>query len=420
MRPSVRAATLFKGVGRLSAAFWRTLQLGTSDQTLLVAGDSTGNGYDEWVHRLLVDIEPRLASHFIDYYLYDDATKAHILTALLGRTSTFSVMTDTFNRADGALGTVSSGGQSWAANSWTIASNRATPNAPSSALTVASPLAGTSFKFVGRLAAPSAGDYRAYFLEGSGRYIFVSVRSAGNIDIFMHNGTTGSVIGTMASLGTVEGQDYNLTVVKDGLNIYVEYNGRELVATLSQAQEDALTGRQCYLTSVSSVTGHSWDSCSIGAAAKPARRLRVRNGSVSGTGFTYHTTNIATIIPERPDFAFVSLGHNESSSPSDFVAAYATYVAALRAQAGGDPVPVAAVIQNPQTLPAATVAAHGGRMVALKGAAPSQCWDHIDAYDAFNADPGGLSLLVNSTDGIHPIAAGNALWEATTAARMGI
>lgn len=410
------------GVPALARAFWASLLLGTSDLTLLVAGDSTGNGFDEWVHRLLVDMEDSQSSHYIDYYLYDDATKAYILTALLGRTSTYGVMTDTFDRADGALGTTSSGGQTWAANSWTIASNRAVPNATSSNLTVSSSLASTSFKFEGVLADPTTGDYRVYFCNGSGRYVAVFVNASGSVSIFHHDGTTGSTIKSMSSLGTSNGVDFTLRVVKDGLDIYVEYNGREMVGTLTQPQEDALTGRQCYITSVTSVTGHSWASYSVGNLVKPSRRLKVRNGSVSGAGFTYHTTNIATLIPERPDFAFVSLGHNESSSPATFTAAYATYVAAARSQAGGAEVPIASVIQNPQIAPrtAQNIADHAGRMLALKAVCPAQQWDRVDVYDAFNNDPGGLALLIDGADGIHPITAGNVLWEATTAARMGI
>lgn len=421
--PYLLTPALGKGVGvpRLAAAFKAQLDSAASDQVLAVLGDSTGNGTDEWVYLLTQVLEAGATTHYIDHYLYDDATKAYVLTALLGRQSTFSNMTDAFTRPDGALGTTSSGGQVWKANTWTIASNIAYPSSTSAYLEINAPLAASSFKIQADLKYSTTGDYRIYALDGSSKYLFFALNGAGSVSVFLQDGVSPGVVATMAALGLSAGQFYTMTIVKDSLNIWVHINGRQMVVALTSAQDARLTGRSVGFNSVSSITGHAWDNIKVGGITKPSNKLTIRNGSVSGTGFTYHATNIATLVPERPDFAFVSLGHNETAkAPAAFMAAYDTYVAALRTQAGGAPIPIAAVVQNPQMSPAANVAAHAANMLALKAGCPSRGLDRIDVYDAFNASPLGLSALIDNSDGVHPIPAGSALWEATTAARMGL
>lgn len=409
------------GPPALAAAFKDKMGAANSDLVMSVLGDSTGNATDEWVYLLNKAIEAQIAGYYTDYYLYNDATKAYLLQALLGRASTFSLMTDTFDRADGALGTTGSGGQTWAANTWTIASGRAIPNAPSAVLAPAGSLASSSFKFEAKIAYATAGDYRFYFLNGSSKYIFVAVRGNNSIEVYYNIGAGNVAWFTVATPAMVAGTDYVLTIVKDGLNMWVDINGRQNVGTLSQAQDDALTGRAINVQAVTAVTGMSIDYMKVGGVTKPARKLTMRNGSISGTGFTYHTTNIATIIPEKPDIAFISLGHNETARPpASFMSAYDTYVGAVRSQAGDGALPIVAVIQNPEMSPAVGVAGQAANMEALRDGAASRGFDRVNVYGAFNSSPSGLAALIDNTDGVHPIPPGSMLWEATVAGRMGL
>jgi hypothetical protein len=403
------------GIPALAQAFKSALFAGGSDKVLSFLGDSTGNATDEHFYLLTTAMEAADATHYIDYYLYDDTTKAHILNALLGRQSTFSLMQETFTRADGAVGTTSSGGQTWAANSWTISSNKAVPNATSSFLTASSTLSSTSAKVKVDVTYSATGDYRVYLFDQSSINIIVAVQAIGAVSV-LYNNAGSTTLGSMNSLGLSAGTPYTLTIVKDGLQIYVELNGRQLVCSLTSGQDSALVGRSVKFTSVTSIVGHAYDNIYIGNITKPANKLTVRNASVSGTGFSYHTTNIATEIPETPDLVVISLGHNETSTPSQFVLDYQTFVAAVRTQASAAQLPIVAEIQNARTDASAT--AHANRMAALKSACPSNHWDRIDAFAAFTNYAGGLAALIQG-DGIHPNTTGSILWEQTDQARFG-
>ncbi len=437
MLPSDVAGVLgLANIPALAQAFKASLLAGGSDKVLTLLGDSTGNGPDEHFYLLTLALESADPSHYIDYYLYDDTTKAHLLTALLGRTSTYGVMQETFARADGAVGTTSSGGQSWAANSWNITGGVAVPTATSAALLSSSALSTSSFKLKADIKFPTVSGHahRIYALtsgSSTAKYVAVFLDGVGSFSIVCNDGTGAVTLASAGALGLTNGNMYTITVVKDGLKVWAQISGpdqatnggpRSIVGTLTSAQEAAITGRNVLFLTVGSTADQALDNVNIGDLIKPANRLLVRNASISGTGFSYHTTNIATTIPEKPDLAVISLGHNESSTPSQFISDYQTYVAAVRSQAGSASLPIVSEIQNPRLDPnaAGLAADHAARMTALRAACPTNHWDRIDAFAAFAASPLGLAALLN-VDNIHPNPLqGSPLWYQTDKARFGL
>lgn len=412
----------------LALAFKNALFAGGSDKTLHFYGDSTGNGQDEHFYLLVKALEANDLTHYIDYYLYNYPNSfAYIPMALLGRQSTYSIMQENFGRADGSVGTTSSGGQTWSANTWNISSGLGVPAATSNFLTTASALSSTSYKIQFDLKFPTSGSMRVYTLNTT-KYLMFDISSVGAITANYFDGTTSTQIMSIAALGTTAGNMYTVLIVKDGLNVYVQIDGadlatiggpRQLVGTLTSGQDSALTGRNVQFTAVASITGQAIDNIFVGNVTKPANRLLVRNASVSGTGFAFHETNIATEIPETPDLAVISLGMNEVTAPSQFVLDYATYVADIRAQAGAN-VQIVAEIQNPRNDAAPAPANMDARMAALYAACPQYGWDRIDAHGAFEASQLGIPALLDA-DGVHPNPLfGSPLWLATDRARFGV
>src|SRR5688572_7283637 len=109
------------------------LNAGQADITMVWLADSTFNAATEPVRLLDPEWAAAYPNYMVRNALYYDTTdiygasaagvtvNARLTNDIVGT----ALFTDTFDRADGDLGTASSGGQTWAANTWDIAGNSA-------------------------------------------------------------------------------------------------------------------------------------------------------------------------------------------------------------------------------------------------------------------------------------------------------
>lgn len=160
-------------------------------------------------------------------------------------------------------------------------------------------------------------------------------------------------------------------------------------------------------TTLTDYTGNVWTL--IGAPARAGDlTLSFYNGSVAGENVAYanDATRFPKLTPFPADVAMISYGHNESGIT---YTGYATLTAALIAK--WSTVGIVPVLQNPQSTAgrtAAQISAHAMRLDLVATTAALSRWPVIDAYRAFIDSGGDLTVLI--PDGLHPTAAGQALW----------
>lgn len=412
-------------VPALAQAFLAQLRTGASDAILNIQSDSTGDSVTssvliKWPYYFAQALAAQELTHYIDFYYFNGSTFLYELKGLLGRTSPFAAMQDTFARADGALGTTSSGGQTWSANTYLISGGKAVPSVTSDQLVPAAALATSSIVLQVDLGIPTAGTQRTYFQCDAGRTMYFQINlDATNFAVFLSTASNPTQIYAKVH-GLSGGSTASLKVTKDGLNVYIEFPGVQFFYTMSPADEATLTGRTVRFLSATAITGHSYDNVYIGDATKPARKLTIQNGAVSGSSMQYHRTNVATLIPVKPDLLINSLGHNDTGlAPSAFQAAYITTIQTYRTQAGDANLPILATIQNPRT--DANAAAHAANMATIRPMCVSNRWDCVDAFNPFLASPLWAGGTLLQGDGIHPSTIGyQTIWEPAVAARFGL
>jgi lysophospholipase L1-like esterase len=152
----------------------------------------------------------------------------------------------------------------------------------------------------------------------------------------------------------------------------------------------------------------------LGAGVAGGPTLTIYNGSVPGTKVAYATdaTRFAKLTAHVSDLYVINYSHNEGAATT--YPSYVTLTSALHAEhpAAG----IVPVLQNPEHTSgtsgktAQQVAAHEERIQIIRTLAGENRWPVIDAYSAFRADGRPLTVLV--PDGVHPTAAGHAIWAA--------
>ncbi|MBL7262283.1 SGNH/GDSL hydrolase family protein [Paractinoplanes lichenicola] len=137
--------------------------------------------------------------------------------------------------------------------------------------------------------------------------------------------------------------------------------------------------------------------------------LSFYNGSVGGAkaGYPLQGNRFGKMTAQGGDLFLLSYSHNEGRAT-----AYPTYERLADRVAALWPSPdVVPVLQNPEGSPlkgSLERYAHNVRLRGIKGLADEYGWTTIDAHRQFATDKRPLKSLV--PDGIHPNAAGQALW----------
>jgi hypothetical protein len=149
----------------------------------------------------------------------------------------------------------------------------------------------------------------------------------------------------------------------------------------------------------------------LGAGAASGPTLTIYNASVPGTkaGYATDATRFAKLTAHASDLYVVSYSHNEGAATT-----YPSYPALTSAlQAKHPAAGIVPVLQNPENAAGKTaqqIAAHDQRIQIIRTLAGENRWPVIDAYSAFRADGRPQATLV--PDGVHPSAAGHAIWAA--------
>lgn len=170
-------------------------------------------------------------------------------------------------------------------------------------------------------------------------------------------------------------------------------------------------------STIPSVTTETWTLLSA-AAVLGAPQVTVLNGSVPGMTLSYSNdaTRFPKLTPLESALAFINYGHNDSASAT-LTADYKTLADAIVAKYPTSG--IVAVTQNPQTAPrtATQIANQVRAMGRVRSLAGAQKWLIIDAFRAIT-DAGGGSTYVNAADGVHTTPAGSNLWSATAVAAL--
>lgn len=407
--------------GALLAAFRNIIAAGISDASLLILADSTSNANEEWVRLLDSEWAAYAPDYMVRNALYVDSAGAYGSGSLGARLTNnepgTALFQEDFNRADGAVGTTTMGGQSWTANDWTISSGKATQTA--SFLTMAAAI-GTD-KYIAeanvQYGANATENPRCYVeFANSSNAVLVSMAANGVFSIvYLPGSVVLAQVGTGSALSNGENLDFKITV--DGTWVQAECRGYTITGILSSAQRAALTGNKVTFYSAASAGSPEtkWDNIRI-SAILPQRRLDVRNAAHPGADTAYHIAEIAatagTSVIGTANLAIINLGHNEEADDvATFQGNMDSLVTALRGEQAG--IPVVIMMENPEIAPAANAAAHNARQESLPAYARSRGYDLINAYSGF--DTANLE-----SDGVHPTPTGSIYIKNRAKAAFGI
>lgn len=417
-------------VGR--AALTAKLTANAADVSFGVLGTSIGNASTEWV-RLLDPYYAAFASNYlVRNQLYYDAgsvyaspllgqgENARITGATLG-TSRFA---DTFNRADGVIGT-SSGGQSYGTvTSYSISSNKVIQTSFSNQINPASGMPNDKhvteidFNF-----GNNAGDgMRLYELfTSTSACVYLGIAITGVVSLVYQPGVV-----TFLSVDTgadfVNGDSIHVKLVVDGnlLQGEVTRGGTTSVITalLSSAQKTALTGTKFAAGMTINSSGSTFDNLSVADIAQ-TRRLNVWNASIPGSTCNSQTSKVATTIGTSIvgtlDLLLIEpMSHNAGTdSPATFLTDLGGLVTAARAQQAN--VPIVLLKENPQASPSTTIAEHAARIAALDAFAQSNGFGLIDGFNGYNT-----ANILSDALGVHPDATGSAYLALKVAQSFGL
>lgn len=429
-----------------SAAWLAQLASGVRPTSLLVIGDSTGNGTDEWVYLLGQWLAARYPAYTVAHRLYNDTSQSWdpatiIATGTAGEarfdagttnTRNFAVLDNTLisivgdlsvrvklSRANwGPGGTVAEcfnkfGGAGQ--RSWSLTCNS------SGALILVHSVDGTAQK-------TSVSSVLIPFAAGATGWV--------RADLDVDNGSAGYTVTfytstdglawtqlgtpqTVAGVSSVFDSNASLQICDRGATnaegIYYAadlFSGIGANATLvaSWRPGEMFKGFPALVLSGLDVRGNTWtaNSTATTQGITGAPQITICNASMSGQFSTYFdATKLAKMTGTDFGLAIISLGHNTISSRAELARICDALIVA-RPDAG-----IVLSTQNPEISPpvAANLLADQteGRRI-LTAFAASRNYGFVDAYTALLPD------LVNNTqagDGIHPTALGSALWAST-------
>jgi len=419
-------------------ALTRRLKTGMWPCAMILFGDSTGNGNDEWFYLLGQNLASRFPAYRTRYQLWSDPAQAYAPPSYLStgtglrrsitvpansginlqtpNTTALTITGDIDVRATITIDTMppgqnvdvcgktaSAGNRSWWMSitttgflqfSWSN-DGTATLSQTSSVAIPAGAKSLRAFLDVDNGAAQySVTFYTSTDWDGGGgtwnQLGAVRTGATGITSIFAGTSTTQFV---SRSNGTwpVPGSAFALQV----------WSGAVMVIDLDMGALPSLA------TSVTDYLGNPWTL--IGAPARTGDlHLQIFNASVVSESVSYANdgTRFPKLTPYPADLSLISYGHNETGTTYP---GYSTLTTALLAKWPG--VQIVPVLQNPELTPGRTQAqvdAHAMRMDLVATLAAQNRWTLIDAYRAFVDS--GRALIDVLPDGLHPNADGSAIW----------
>jgi hypothetical protein len=406
---------------------------------IAIAGDSTGDGTDEWVSGLASRIATAYPHLRVVTKLWDPTPEAYqadvVVQAGTGPTKANRVSRrDSFKRvAADLIGTPTEvGATNWsngggAAGNWSANGSHALAgtHATRGPLLLTTGARGASrTRFVYEFVATGTHQVDLYDRFSAGR-IFVTLNLNGDgtvlVNLSKRVGGTPSTIQTLGNIPMPGDKTFtvevNVTPNGDGsAAVAATVNGAALSGNLSIADWTEVSGStQAGIFVVNGTpTGDKWHLFEAATTDEvfAQQTLTIYNGSRSGSTLDYQLENFAAMYPAGVDFdqLWVSSSHNETTmTPDTYLAKITSFVDTFRAA-----YPAAAVVlssQNPEFGPisAARIGAHRLRCAALRDYAAAHRYGYVPVIEEWEEEPDGGYLLMNG-DGIHPATPGSSLW----------
>jgi hypothetical protein len=401
----------------LARAFTAQLAAGTADQVLAISSDSTANENTEHVFLTAKNrIAPAFPAYLCQIQTFSDASQTYSVntngfSGCFGEVLGSTLFEDTFDRADGSLGTTTSNGDTWAANSWTISGNKAVAAASGNLISNAT-VASDNLVAEALFIAQATGNYRieGLYLSASDYGVFVQWNLTG-ATLFVKTGA-GTVNLASVSIATTAGTEYTARLIVKGLWVGVNINGYTCGAYLTSTQKAAL-GDKVYFAAPASNT--AFNRVSVKTLTN-TRSLKIYNGSVAGSAIDYHDSRIALMLPERPSCWLVALGHNKAGTDTadHNFARLVAYDANVKATYPG----LSPVVCTENARLDALASEAAARFAAIRAGWRGRGWGFCDIEAAFTALGGSLSSYL-AGDSLHPNALGEALWSTTESDHFG-
>lgn len=428
------------------AQFMSKVRLGI-DATCGLAGDSTGNGSDEWYDLLATTLGTSHVDSRVEIAHWNDTTQANDAATIVqaGTSgSTGVVFHDTFTRtAADIYQSIPDIGPAWgrdgsnASGDWSLDGTDAVRSSDSTTGgTVATVEAGEMTTWISAnfstLQTGTARSFRLYSQRkdpSNSLYLSFTVNASGvpSFSINKNIGGSASAIATASSIASVTtnaaSNELTLELSLSGSTVTGKVNSQTLTTTLTAGDLTALSGATTAGMGPAS-SGSAGDKVhefkvTIGTPAAPVKAT-FYNASMSGSALTYQQSRLAAMFPVSLDVLFISSCHNYGSdTPAQYATKLDSFIAAFKAVQ-----PAAGIIicsQNPQKAPATGKAAHLARLASLSSYAARRGYGYIPVAETWAAQIGGGVSLIN-TDGVHPTngasGTGSSLWRDTTLAYL--
>lgn len=409
----------------------RTLAEGINSPSLVFFGDSTGNETTEYPYLIAQKIKTEYPNINVKYKLYNSATgeydaevdvgtpaggDRHILVA--GTGSTFMLSSSDIVRASGDLELrLCIDLDSWAADGLTktLLSNYTSESGGKGFWLY---LDGAQLKLVW---SPDGTATKTYYGPTLSAYT-PGTKYWLKITLDVDNGSGGYTVTTYeSSNGSAWTQIHQSVTTAGTTAVFQPSSVRFYIASIDGSTflgrgkyyhieiRDGINGPDVLLQPIESWrrSGALPNSASI--AGTPT--LYIYNGCVSG--YSIDNVNSANLVSKimpilTAPLIFIGIGHNDSTQLNlTYANKWAAFLALLRARSI---VPhICIMTENPQFSPATRAFEMSVRRRLLMSIGRNNNIDVIDTYGAFLADGRALTDLINSVDGVHPLAAGSEL-----------
>lgn len=417
----------------------------TQSCTLAVAGDSTGNGSDEWVYGLSQWLASQQPSIRVEYRLWNTTNLNYDSTQVLqtGDLSSRVVFSDTFSSGSGEVyGRIPDTGVAWsydgssALGDWTVSSGKLVRTSDTTTSTILAPygiqgdakftLTNLNFSTVGDGVATQIFTVYLHYIDGSNSlYCDIRVSSAGAVtsNVFKRVAGTTTNIGSVTSPALIPGSTSNVTinfeVERVGTAVTTRVNGTTLVSATALTSGDVTVfnaGQKCgFVGGSGNLTSMSIDSVAVTVTptVDTVPKISIYNGSAPGQTLAYQTTNFATMFPVAPDVMYVSSIHNYTTTTGS--AYYTTLKTFCETTVKGTYPSCRIVVcsQNPKKQPAIGAESHLAKISQTRILASDMGYAYMPVAEGFLSTSGWSSLV--QSDGVHPTVGlsggtGSSLW----------
>lgn len=427
-------------------AFADRLRVGANPACLLIQGDSTANGTDEWFYLTMQWLASKFPAYSFVQRLWDDTHQNYSGTISYIQTgSNGDAYLETTGGAVEPLAIADSPGLRITGDLDVAVKVALTDWTPAAVSCLASKFGGAGKRgwflginvngrpylwfsangtdLLGGQSSYTEANATPAFTDGQPYWVRVTVdvdNGASGHDIKYYTSTDGT---TWTQLGTtITGAGTTSFYATDSvLHIGRRIGGNAMVGKIYKAViRSGINGKivaspdagLAFPASVTTFVDAEKNTCTVGATPRGGSPMvMVLNASHPGAAVAYSTdvTRFALQTPIAPQLAFINYGHN-NNDPTGFQAAFdglCTQILTKYPNVG-----IIGVTQNPQTSPrtAEQIANHLSTQQQAIAALQAKGYGLVDAYKVMNSSP---TTYTNADNGVHPVVVGSQIWAQT-------